>query len=131
MKALSNLVGVIAVALFVPLTLALGQDWLTGMATRATPSALLLALSGLCAIALVLAMTGWLLTMAVLVRVLRGPGTVGWCSPAQCSNFASWAGWDWKFYSTNGWQEGIRVMGLELAFQGTVTLPAPTPSAAV
>jgi hypothetical protein len=61
-----------------------------------------------------------LLVQVGLVLLFRGPGFIDWVSPAACSSFSSWLGCSWHFFGKGGQQEGVRILGIGIAFQGVV-----------
>ena len=59
-----------------------------------------------------------LLTLACLVRGVRGPQAVGFVRPSECRNTGAWRWATWRFYGKGGLQEGIRFLGFEIALRG-------------
>lgn len=59
-----------------------------------------------------------LLLHSVHVRLARGPGFVAWAQPSACTSWGSWLSHHWSFFSEGGRQEGLRLLGIEIAFSG-------------
>jgi hypothetical protein len=60
------------------------------------------------------------MTLAYGVRLVRGHGAVGWCSPQSCRAVSFWLSYDWNFYGKGGRHRGERLMGLAIALEGTL-----------
>lgn len=58
---------------------------------------------------------------ALTIWLSRGPGHVAWVPPSACSSFSSWLACDWRFFGKGGAQEGMRILGLEMAFAGQLS----------
>lgn len=83
-------------------------------------SGLLFFLTALAGLAIGAALVSWLATLAVAVRVVRGPNHVGWVKPSECSHFKYWLSDGWRFYGHGGPQHGMRFLGLEVAVEGSL-----------
>lgn len=79
---------------------------------------MLLVLASVGAVAVGVLWSSVLLLHSLHVRVTRGAGFTGWTRPSQCRSLSSWLSHDWSFYSKGGRQEGMRVLGFEIAFAG-------------
>lgn len=55
---------------------------------------------------------------ALLTVLLRGTAAVGWAWPSEVTSFDAWLYCSWNFFSNKGQQNGVRVLGLEIAFEG-------------
>lgn len=73
-----------------------------------------------CLAGLGLSIVTQLVFCAACIRLFRGPLTVAWASPTQVATFREWMYTSWRFRSNAGVQEGIRVLGVELAMRGTL-----------
>lgn len=55
---------------------------------------------------------------ALLTLLLRGPAAIAWVRPSGVTQVHHWVAGGWNFFSTGGRQRGMRVLGLEVAFEG-------------
>ncbi len=56
----------------------------------------------------------------LFVLFLRGPKALGWVRPAQCRSMGLWLSSQWRFPGHGGVHEGFRLLGFEVALQGTL-----------
>jgi hypothetical protein len=73
-----------------------------------------------CMAGLALSVVTQLCFAAACTRCLRGPLTVAWARPTHLATFREWLYTSWSFRSNLGLQEGVRVLGVELAMSGTL-----------
>jgi hypothetical protein len=59
----------------------------------------------------------WATCAALYAQRSRGPGYVGWVTPADCRNLEDWASFGWDYQSKER-HRGFRFLGLEVAQQG-------------
>lgn len=60
------------------------------------------------------------LCCAVVTVLFRGPSALGWVSPIKTTGLSSWFHHSWDYFSNQGQQTGVRVLGLEIAFEGHI-----------
>jgi len=115
MKAISHVLGFIAAMLVMVLTLV----FLIRFGSMSIRSNHLMAYLISCSVLAVIAM-GLIqaITLATFVALLRGTSTVSWVWPTECSSVSRWFHYSWSFASPYGYQEGQRLLGLEMAVKG-------------
>lgn len=84
-----------------------GSGWLVTLALASTSFATLLC-GGLAGAA----------SCTLLTLLLRGPAALAWVRPGQVKHFGHWLMGGWNFFAKGGRQRGMRVLGVEVAFEG-------------
>lgn len=60
------------------------------------------------------------LCLAAALRLMRGSKAVNFASPGECRSFSGWLAYEWRYFGNGGLQHGERMLGLEVAYTGSV-----------
>ncbi|KVP75234.1 hypothetical protein [Burkholderia ubonensis] len=108
------------------LAMALSAAVLVGGATKALPAlaqadTVAKSALGLVAFSSAIVLFGWVvyfLALTSIVVAARGWSFFAFAPVSRCHSLGGWLCHSWNFFSVGGQQEGLRVLGFEIALQG-------------